>query len=237
MQPTKEPLVQATVKPLVQATVEPLVESNNQENKLSEHDNSEKESRKTIFRSVKSMETKDEYTEEEFNKIVMDVINKETSDPCLAELYNITEKECRERIKKILELIKTSRQYAGELKQMAYTRLKLFKFLDLSEYKLYLKEHINIIKDILETRMIKKISGIIKNKVLLPLELRILDYNGYETIILDTSEISLFRKYLRYRYGFEREYHVFQKNEIRLLYETYNVALFNDRLCEDNNTE
>ena len=228
VQPIKESLVQPTVKPLVQETVEPLVESNNQENKLSEHDNSEKESRKTIFRSVKSMETKDEYTEEEFNKIVMDVINKETSDPCLAELYNITEKECRERIKKILELIKTSRQYAGELKQMAYTRLKLFKFLDLSEYKLYLKEHINIIKDILETRMDKKkISGIIKNKVLLPLELRILDYNGYETIILDTSEISLFRKYLRYRYGFEREYHVFQKNEIRLLYETYNVALFN----------
>jgi len=184
--------------------------------------------RKTIFRVVKGIEIRNENTEEEFNEIIQNVIDKETSDSSIAELYNITEQECKDRITHLLETVKTSRQYSGELKQLAYTRLKLFKFLNLSEYKDFLDNNIKIIKDILSTRMDKKkISGIVKNKVLLPIELRLFDYNGYETILIDTSEISLFKKYLRYKYGFNRTYQSFNKNNIISLYESYNVALFN----------
>ena len=83
-------------------------------------------------------------------------------------------------------------------------------------------------KEIFQSRMEpRKINGLIKNKVLLPLELRFLEYNGYEAVEIDTNEISMLKKLLRYRLGFTKQHTVFDKENIINLYNSYNISLFN----------
>ena len=51
-------------------------------------------------------------------------------------------------------------------------------------------------KEIFTARMdSKKIPGILKSRVLLPIELRILEMKGYESIPIDTNEVSLLKTY------------------------------------------
>jgi len=124
--------------------------------------------------------------------------------------------------------IQNQKQYASELREMRNVRLRMFKFLQLPQYIDFLKKHVEGMRVIFSNRMDgKKIPGIIKTRLLLPIELRLLEMKGYETIPLDTNEISLLKKFLRYRWGFSKELKIFDKDRIINLYSCYNIALFN----------
>ena len=83
-------------------------------------------------------------------------------------------------------------------------------------------------RDIFSARMDnKKIPSIIKTRLLLPLELRLLEIKGYESIPIDTNEVSLLKTYLRYKWGFDKLLKPFDKERIINLYGCYNIALFN----------
>ena len=182
--------------------------------------------KKMVFRTVRGVNIREPYTQKQIKEIEQKVHEKENEDN--AELYNTSEIECIDKIKSLMEIIKTQKQYASELRQLRNTRLRLLKFKELSEYTNFLSTHIDEMKDIFTTRMdAKKVKGVIKGKLLLPIELRLIEMKGYETFSLDTNEISLMKSYLRYRWGFSKHLNVFNKNHILNLYTTYNISLFN----------
>jgi hypothetical protein len=182
--------------------------------------------KKMVFRTVRGVNIREPYTQKQIKEIEQKVHEKENEDN--AELYNTSEIECIDKIKSLMEIIKTQKQYASELRQLRNTRLRLLKFKELSEYTSFLLTHIDEMKDIFTARMdSKKVKGVIKGKLLLPIELRLIEMKGYETFSLDTNEISLMKSYLRYRWGFSKHLNVFNKNHILNLYTTYNISLFN----------
>ena len=182
--------------------------------------------KKNVFRTVRGIELREPCTEEEFNRIVKTVDAKEIEDN--SELYNMTHQDCEERINTLMTAIKGQKQYASELRELRYVRLRMFKFLQLSQYIEFLRQHIENMKEIFTARMdSKKIPGILKSRVLLPIELRILEMKGYESIPIDTNEVSLLKTYLRYRWGFSKILKPFDKDRVINLYGCYNIALFN----------
>ena len=188
---------------------------------LDQYDN-----KKNVFRTVRGIELRDPYTDEEFNNIVNTVDNKEIEHN--ADSYNMTLDECENRINTLMNSIKEQKQYASELRELRYIRLRMFKFLQLPQYTDFLKKHIENMRDIFSARMDnKKIPSIIKTRLLLPLELRLLEIKGYESIPIDTNEVSLLKTYLRYKWGFDKLLKPFDKERIINLYGCYNIALFN----------
>lgn len=187
------------------------------------------EKKRVVYRAVKGMTIRDEYTDSEWENIYKDVETKETEDEEYAELYKMTEDECIRSIDNLVIQVRTGgRQYVGELNELKSARLKLFKFYNIPQYIDFLREHIDIMKNIMSNRMDnKKVGSVIKTKVLLPLELRLLEYNGYENSIMDTNEISYLKKYLRYRHGFSKNYNVFNLEYILGIFSSYNIAFFN----------
>ena len=185
------------------------------------------EHKKSVFRMAKGIEIYKEQTIDEVNEIYKKIDEKEIEDN--QELFCITSKAIYEKIESLMNLIKTQRTYTAELKEMRETRIKLSRFLSQQEYTEYINNHIEHMKTIFSTRITdqKKINSLIKNKLLLPLELRLIEYNGYETVEIDTNEISIYKKLLRYRCGLKKDYEVFNRDEIFTLYSTYNISLFN----------
>lgn len=185
------------------------------------------EPKKSVFRVAKGIEIHEEQTIDEVNEIYKKIDEKEIEDN--QELFCITSKAIHEKIESLMNLIKTQRTYTAELKEMRENRIKLSRFLSQQEYTEYLTNHIENMKTIFTTRITdhKKINSLIKNKLLLPLELRLIDYCGYESVEIDTNEISVYKKLLRYRCGLRRQYEVFNRDDIFTLYSTYNISLFN----------
>jgi hypothetical protein len=186
----------------------------------------EQEHKKVVFRSIRGLEVRDEYTEVEIHKMYERVKLKEMEEN--GDLYSLQQSECEEKMTSLMNAIRTQKQYAPELRELRYIRLKLMKFLQLPQYVEFLHRHIEQMKEIFLSRMDqKKVKGIIKIRVLLPLELRLIEMKGFETVPLDTDEISLLKQYLRYRWGFGKELKVFDKEQVINLYSCYNIALFN----------
>ena len=189
-------------------------------------DTDENEQKKSVFRMAKGIEIREEYTSDELAAIYNTVETKEMGND--HELYCVTEREITERIEHLMQLVRTQRTYTAELKDLRWLRFKLCKFLSTTQYIQFLESHIVHMKEIFQSRMEpRKINGLIKNKVLLPLELRFLEYNGYEAVEIDTNEISMLKKLLRYRLGFTKQHTVFDKENIINLYNSYNISLFN----------
>lgn len=186
----------------------------------------QQEHKKVIFRSIRGMEIRDESTEAEINKIYERIELKEMEEN--GDLYSLLQSECEEKMTSLMNAIRTQKQYAPELRELRQIRLKLIKFLELPQYVVFLNQHIEQMTEIFLSRMDqKKVKGIIKTRVLLPLELRLIDLKGFETVPMDTNEISLLKQYLRYRWGFGKELKIFDKEQVINLYSCYNIALFN----------
>ena len=223
-------VVKQDVKEVVKQDVEQDVEQEDKQDHIEqeivsdgEHEGSGK---KMVFRAIRGMDTRPEYTEEEIQETYDKVNKKEINEN--KELYMLTKDECDDKILSLMDAIRVQKQYAGELRELRNVRFRLLKFLTLTQYIDFLGKHITQMREIFSSRMDgKKISGIVKTRLLLPLELRFLEMKGYETVSLDTNEISLLKKYLRYKYGFDKKYTVFDKNNIVSLYSCYYIALFN----------
>lgn len=228
---TTVPVSETTVPETTVVVSEVASEGDNQSSIEPGGEISQDDSKKSRFRPLvksKGIEFREEYTEEELAEKYTHIIEKERDQNEADELYSFTELQCKERISELVNYIRTSTTYNRELLELKNLRLKLIQFLNYTDHVEFLTNHIEIMKDVLSSRMdTKKVNGVIKSKVLLPIELRWIDYKGYELTVMDTNEISSVKTYLRNRHGFGQKFMKFSTEKIIELYNTYNISLFN----------
>ena len=138
-------------------------------------------------------------------------------------LWNTSQSECLNYINSKVNGLKTTRNYTKLLSDIKDQRLFLLKFFSLEEYCGYLHSHINEIKDILKS---KKIDLLIKTKILLPLEMRLLFWNSFENTTLEVEEINIFKSSLNFKHGVSKLFNTFNREAYLKEFLNYNIAMF-----------
>lgn len=188
-------------------------------------------SRSQKFRRVKEYIKTSE--KELDTKLKEDVVRVEKElEEIVYNNFDVSYKEITESIENLFGQIQNARVYTTNLSTMKNTRRKLLGKLNLQEYTELLSSHIKRLEDIftLKNHPKKKINQIIQSS-LTPLDTRLVYYEGYTNVAMDTDEVQKFNLVLGVLVQHEKHFIPYNKTIFYNNIKNYGLSLFELQEC------